>query len=108
MCSVGDLDEFYIHTVSVETFEGTGAYGDVYSEPVEVVGWLEDRRKLVRDKDGQEVVSSSMFMCDNEHLDKFTPDSRVTLPRRTASVIGVGDFNSGALELPDHLEIDLT
>ena len=92
----------------LETFEGTGAYGDVYSAPVDVVGWLEDKRKLVRNKDGQEVVSMSQFMCDNAHLDKFTPDSRVTLPRREAFVIGVADFNSGDLDLPDHLEIDLT
>lgn len=105
---MSDLDEFYIHTVTVETFGGTGAYGDVYSAPVDVPGWLEDKRRIVRNKDGQEVVSSSMFMCDNQHLDKFTPDSRVTLPRRQAFVIGVADFNSGAMDLPDHLEIDLT
>ncbi|MFJ4286407.1 hypothetical protein ACIPY0_12245 [Paenarthrobacter nicotinovorans] len=105
---MSDLEDFYVHTVTVETFEGTGAYGDVYSEPVTVPGWLEDKRRLVRDKNGQEVVSSSVFMCDNTHVDKFTPDSRVTLPRRQAFVIGVADFTSGALDLPDHLEIDLT
>ena len=106
---MSDLDEFYnIHTVTVETYEGTGAYGDVYTAPVVVAGYLEDKRRIVRNKDGQEVVSSSRFMCDNQHLDKFPPDSRVTLPRRQAFVIGVADFNSGAMDLPDHLEIDLT
>lgn len=105
---MGDLDGFYVHTVSVETKTGSGAYGDVYAAPVSVPGWLEDKRRLVRDKDGQEVVSMSVFSCANEHLDKFTPDSKVTLPRRGALVIGVGDFNSGPLGLPDHLEIELT
>lgn len=105
---MGDLDSFYVHAVSVETYQGTGAQGDLYAAPATVPGWLEDKRRLVRDKDGQEVVSPSQFMCDNDHLSKFAPDSRVTLPNRKAFVIGVGNFTSGDLELPDHLEIDLT
>lgn len=108
MWPVGDLDEFYVHTVSVQTFQGSGAQGDVYAAPVSVPGWLEDKRRIVRDKDGQEVVSSSMFACDGTHLAKFTPDSKVTVNGRTAFVIGVGNYTSGALELPDHLQIDLT
>lgn len=105
---MGELDDFYVHTVSVETFLGTGAAGDLYSDPATVPGWLEDKRRLVRDKDGQEVVSMTQFMCDNAHLPLFAPDTRVTLPNRKAFVIGVGNYTSGALELPDHLEIDLT
>jgi hypothetical protein len=69
---------------------------------------LEDRRRLVRDKNGQEVVSSSFFSCDNTHLSKFTPDTKVTISGRTAFVIGVANYTSGSLDLPDHLEIDLT
>lgn len=105
---MGDLDGFYVHTATVETYLGTGASGDLYSAPVVVPGWLEDKRRIVRDKDGQEVVSSSFFACDTTHLVKFKPDSKVTLPTRSAFVIGVANYTSGALELPDHLEIDLT
>jgi hypothetical protein len=105
---VGDLDSFYVHTVSVQTYQGTGAQGDVFAAAVVVPGWLEDKRRIVRDKDGQEVVSSSQFSCDVTHLAKFTPDSKVALPNRTAFVIGVASYTSSALELPDHLEIDLT
>jgi hypothetical protein len=105
---VGDLDDFYVHTLTVETLTGAGALGDVYAAPVSVPGWLEDKRRLVRDKNGQEVVSSSFFSCDNTHLSKFTPDTKVTISGRTAFVIGVANYTSGSLDLPDHLEIDLT
>ena len=105
---MGDLDDFYVHTLTVETLTGTGSLGDVYAAPVSVPGWLEDKRRLVRDKNGQEVVSSSFFSCDNTHLSKFTPDTKVTISGRTAFVIGVANYTSGALDLPDHLEIDLT
>lgn len=105
---MGDLDDFYVHTLTVQTLTGTGAMGDVYAAAVDVPGWFEDKRRLVRDKNGQEVVSSSTFSCDNAHLPKFTPDSKVTIDGRTAFVIGVANYTSGALDLPDHLEIDLT
>ena len=105
---MSDLDDFYVHTVSVETKTGTGAYGDVYADPVEVACWLEPKRRLVRNKDGQEVLSSSFLSCDVTLSPTFTPDSKVTHDGHTAFVIGVNALTSGALELPDHLEIDLT
>lgn len=105
---MGDLDDFYVHTVTVETKTGTGAYGDVYAEPVDVDCWLEPKRRLVRNKDGQEVLSSSFLSCPVPEEPKFVPDSKVTHNGHTALVIGVNTLTSGALQLPDHLEIDLT
>lgn len=102
------LDDFYVHTVTVETKTGSGAYGDVYAAPVDVPCWLEPKRRLVRGKDGQEVLSSSFLSCDVVHAAVFTPDTRVTHDGKTAYVIGVNTFTSGPLGLPDHLEIDLT
>ena len=29
-----DLVDFYVHTITVQTLTGTGAYGDVYAAPV--------------------------------------------------------------------------
>lgn len=102
------LDDFYIHTVSVETKTGSGAYGDVYAAPVTVPCWLEPKRRLVRNKDGQEVLSTTFLSCPVTEASKFEPDSKVTHNGRAAYVIGVNTFTSGALALPDHLEIDLT
>ena len=42
---MGDLDDFYVHTLTVHTLTGTGAMGDVFAAPVTVPGWLEDKRR---------------------------------------------------------------
>lgn len=104
---MADLAEDYPHTVTVETKTGSGAYGDVYAAPVTVACWLEPKRRLVRDKDGQEVLSSSFLSCPVTEAATFEPDSKVTHDGRTAYVIGVNTFTTGDTDL-DHLEIDLT
>lgn len=102
-----ELDEFWIHTITVETFEGSGAAGDVYSVPQYVAGFLEGKVTLVRDATGQQVVSSSRFLTATEYTDIFTPDSRVTIDGRVSYVIAQARHDSGAMHLPDHAEIYL-
>ena len=105
--AVTELDEFYIHTVAVETYEGSGAAGDVYALPQYVTGFLEGQVKLIRDATGQQVVASSRFFTDTEYAGIFTPDSRVTIDGRVSYVISQNRNDSGALHLPDHAEIYL-
>jgi hypothetical protein len=102
-----DFDEFYIHTLIVETFEGSGAAGDIYSVPQYVPGFLEGKVTLVRDATGQQVVSSARFFTYPEYTDIFTPDTRVTIDGRVSYVISQSRHDSGALHLPDHAEIYL-
>ncbi|MDP9185624.1 MAG: hypothetical protein M3O29_08160 [Actinomycetota bacterium] len=104
---VTELDEFYVHTLTVETFEGSGAAGDVYSNPQYVPGFFEGKVTLVRDAAGQEVVSSSRFFTDTDYADIFTPDTRVTIDGRVSYVVSQARHDSGALHLPDHAEIYL-
>lgn len=48
------------HTVTVHPYLGTGAYGDVWGAPVVVREvFVEDRRRLVRNQSGEELVSES-------------------------------------------------
>ncbi|SDL17994.1 hypothetical protein SAMN04488074_109209 [Lentzea albidocapillata subsp. violacea] len=48
------------HTVTVRPYLGTGAYGDVWGDPVVVREvFVEDRRRLVRNQSGEELVSES-------------------------------------------------
>ncbi|WP_052684574.1 hypothetical protein [Lentzea aerocolonigenes] len=48
------------HTVTVHPYLGTGAYGDVWGNPVVVREvFVEDRRRLVRNQSGEELVSES-------------------------------------------------
>jgi hypothetical protein len=117
--SAHDLDEFFVHTASVETWLGTGSNGDVYASPAVVIQcFADDARKLVRNANGEQVVSETTLYTTNDHVALFVEKSRVTflndpdgdgiVPSRTALVIKVNANDSGALDLPDHLAVTLT
>ena len=108
--SVDPLASWWRHQVSIARYEGVGAYGDKYATPVTYLGVVEDQRRLVRDADGEEVVSSSTV-----RLPIATPDvplgSIVTLPGfggRMSTVLAVSRHDSGGQPTPDHLELALT
>ena len=49
------------HTVAIKEYEGDGAYGPIFSEPYEVQGYFQQERKVVKDQEGNEVVSDAQF-----------------------------------------------
>ena len=54
------------HTVSIKEYEGDGAYGPIYSDPYEVQGYFQQERKVVKDQDGNEVVSDAQFFTSED------------------------------------------
>jgi hypothetical protein len=124
----GDLTDFYVHQVTVETFEGTGASGPVYAAPATVQCYLDSSTKLIRAGDGEQVVSSSRVYCSVADAWRFTPDSRVTQPApaiypsdavfpesalwppadRAAQVITTNQLDAPGLGLPEHTVVYLT
>lgn len=103
----GGIEDFYVHTVTVETFQGTGAAGDVYAAPAVVSGFLEGKIQLVRDSAGQQVVAASTFYCPTTDGARFTPDSKVTAGGRVSHVISQNINDAPGLGLPEHAEIYL-
>lgn len=95
-------------TVTVETYAGSGAYGDVYDEPVSRRCAIDDTRRLVRSADGQEVVSETTIITRREYKPDFVPGSRVTLPDRVATVIKASELTDGGCGAWQHLEVALT
>lgn len=104
---MSDFAEWYVHTVSVETLTGGGPMGDTYAAAVTVPCLIDEQRKLVRSRSGDEVVSETTLLMDKAHYEKFTPESRVTYRGRPTTVISRALFDSGPLGLPDHCEIQL-
>lgn len=110
-----DLAFFYVHTITVETWLGTGAAGDVYAAPVVLSPdnpapngvLLEGKVQLVRDATGQEVTSNSTVYCDVSDGARFTPDSKVTTGGRVSRVISQNINDAPGLNLPDHAAIYL-
>jgi hypothetical protein len=103
-----DLAGFWVHTITVKTYLGSGTLGAVYAPPVEVACFVDDKRSLVRDGQGAEIISeTTVYAPVGAHA--LTPESLVTLPSaREATVITVAARQSGDLALPDHIEAALT
>jgi len=103
------ISDFFVDECAVETFQGEGAFGDVFSTPVTDAGFLEGVIKLVRNVSGQQVVSSSTWYTFTANQSHYTPDSRFTDPNgKVSRVIGVNVNDSGSLGLPDHVAVSLT
>lgn len=104
-----DLADFYVHTAAVEMYLGTSGSGaDTFAAPVNLAGFSDPTRHLVRDKDGEQVVSESAFYSYPINAPVFTPDSRVTIDGHVSRVIRLNENTSGALDLPDHIAVSLT
>lgn len=101
------LADFWVHTVAVEPRTGAGAAGALYGPSVDVACFVDDTTKLVRATSGEEVVSVATVMTDKVWAGTFTDGARITWKGRTSYVVGRSLHDSGALDLPDHLEVHL-
>lgn len=98
-----------VHTVTVETYSGEDSWGNTHAaESAPVLGFLQDKRQLVRSPSGDQVVSESTFTTGKEREALFAPESLVHLRNRISTVITCGFADSGDMELPDHIEVTLT
>lgn len=99
------------HTITVEAYAGSGAYGDTWSAPVVYDRCFVDaRRKRVRiqtqDAAGAEVVSSTQVYGPPGMV--APPSSRVTLPNGTVSrVLDAAQLDDAGLGLPAHVALSL-
>jgi hypothetical protein len=109
------IEAFYVHTVSVQTFTGSGGMGDTYESPVilspetDTGVLVDDTRKLVRSSTGAEVISETAIYGRPALASVLTEGSLVTLPSgRVATVITLAVRDSAGLDLPDHVEAACT
>jgi len=96
------------HTVTVQTKQSGGAYGDTYAAPVQVRCWLEDSYRLVRDASGAQVASSAQLFTARANLSKFTIGTKVTTPYgRATLVLGNQMHDDGGIGAWQHLAVTL-
>ncbi len=101
------ISALFIHTATVETFTGTGPYGDVYAAPVTVAALLDQGAVLVRTATTEELEQKSILYAALTDADKFTVGTRVTVNGTVGWVVTVRRRDGGSLGLPDHVEVDL-
>lgn len=75
---MGEFDSWYVHSVSVQTFRGTGGRGDIFDAAQDVPGQIDDSVKLTIDSGGEQKVIESVFYTSATKADLFTVGSRVT------------------------------
>ena len=76
--------------IMVAPFLGETGTGPSWADPSPVMASVAHKVRVVRDRQGVEVVSSSTVFCDPVKEALFAPESKVTLPgNRTAQVIDV-------------------
>ena len=102
-----DLADFWVHATTVERLTGSGPDGDLLAAGVAVTGFVNPVVKLVRNPAGVEVVSSASIYYPPA-TEFIPPGSFITPPAGMGSrarVIGCAVFDSGPLELPEHVEV---
>lgn len=95
------------HTVSVEPLLGSGPYGDSYGPAVVVQCFREDRRQLVRNSEGDEILSETAVYCRLDQVAKFPIGTRVTYGTKVAYVQVVAELDDGGLGAWQHLQVNL-
>lgn len=82
--------KLFTRQILVATYLGQTGTGPSFADPEPVMALVAHKVRVVRDRQGAEVVSSAQVFCDPAHESQFAPQSRVTLPgARTADVIDV-------------------
>lgn len=98
-------DQYLVHTVDVQPVTGSGAYGDTYGAVVPLRCFAEGTRRLVRNAQGAEVVSSLTLIAAPGQADAVPAGSLVTWRGSTTKVIGSTERDDGGLGAPQHTEV---
>ena len=85
--AVFTIENMMGNTVSVETYVGDGAYGPVYSAPIDVTCGINMTHRLVQTANGEERVSIMVILARSEDAGYFTPESKVTYNGRASKVL---------------------
>lgn len=106
--SADDLDEFWVHTITVATYLGEGGNGPSYADPVDVPCFIDGGTKVTRTATGEQLVVNAPVYAPLTHAGTLLAGSKVTIRGRDARVLAATVYDSGALDLPDHVQVSLT
>lgn len=92
------------HEVTIEPYLGETSKGASYGTGVTVRCLRDDKRRLIRTTDGQEVISSITLYCPPGTT--APAQSRITFDDdATAVVLDSSDRDGAGLPTPDHVEL---
>jgi hypothetical protein len=106
--SAADLDEFWVHTITVETYGGEAGSTTLYADPVTVPCFIDGGQKVTRATTGEILVVAAPVYAPISAADVLVPKSKVTIRGRAAQIVAATVHDSGDMDLPDHVEVTLT
>ncbi|MGN8049551.1 hypothetical protein ACTJKO_07640 [Curtobacterium sp. 22159] len=105
--SATDLDDFWVHTLTVQTYLGEGGNGTSYADPVDVPCFIDGGVKVVRTATGEQLVVNAPVYAPLEHAAALVAESKVSMRGATARILAATVYDSGSLDLPDHVQLTL-
>lgn len=102
------IARLFTQTASVETRLGSGTTGERFASAVSRPCFVDDAVRLVRNSQGEEVVSSSRLYGPPEDAAVYLPGSKVTVNDRTARVISTARRDNAGPTSAHHVEVQLT
>ena len=89
--------------VTVEVYEGDGAYGPIYSDPVTISCYYQQKNEKVLDDEGDEIISSSQFFTSSG-LD-MKKGSKVTFEGNTNKVMTTSEKRNALTGKVHHQQV---
>jgi len=100
-------DDMLPHTASVRVRSGEAAYGPTYVEPFPMPCYFSGQVQMVRNADGEQVISSSSLLANITTV-AITPGSMVTVDGGVSSrVITVNVIDDGGITGLSHQKLML-
>ncbi|MFG7941190.1 hypothetical protein [Streptomyces cacaoi] len=95
------------HRITVEPYEGDGAYGPTYGPPADVRALVAERPQMIRTQDARDVRATTTLITGPEL--ECPPGSRITLPDgRTGTALTVAHHTAPGLPVPACTEVTVS
>ncbi len=95
-----------IHEADIEDYEGDDGFEEEYGDAYTVNGYMEYNRKVVRDREGNEVVSEAQFITTPDV--NPPPESKLTYNGNEHQVISVAHYDNPLNGKSFSVELNLT
>lgn len=96
---------FLVHTVTVRPYAGRSSTGPLYAPELQLQCMAQGKRRLVRDANGSERLSSLTLFASPGQADLVPPGSEVDWQGDTTTVLAATNHDGGGLGTPDHTEV---
>lgn len=96
---------FLVHEVLVRPYIGETSVGDSFGAAFTLKCMAQGQRRLVRNSDGDQALSTLTLYCAPGQASSIPPGSEVDWQGDTTTVMAAFDHDAGDLPTPNHTEV---